>query len=375
MRPFVAMALVPTGIGCEVGGFAGDATPAVNLLATACDTLLTHPNAVNAAVMYRARPNVAYVEGYALDRLCLGEWALRPVRSNRVALVIDRAVSDDPVAMTRLLNAAHATRAVAGIDLLGWVGTSEPLALELSQGEGGATGGRIANPGVLLEAAREALSRGAEAIALVARMPAVPDEQAYAYAQGRASDPIGGLEAVLSHLVVSTLMVPCAHAPYEPFEEEGSVDPRVAAEAIGLTFLPCILEGLSRAPRYRPISEAGAHDLTFDAVDAVVAPREACGGVPMLMAAERGIPLIAVRSRVSGCHVPPETLGLTVIEASSYLEAAGILLALREGLSLDGLRRPVGAIERMDSPPGTSLQGPALAPAITALQRSPGTCG
>ncbi|KVQ49923.1 hypothetical protein WK03_07745 [Burkholderia cepacia] len=41
--------VIPTGIGCVVGGHAGDANPVVNLLATTCDTLITHPNAVIAS--------------------------------------------------------------------------------------------------------------------------------------------------------------------------------------------------------------------------------------------------------------------------------------------------------------------------------------
>lgn len=344
MRPFIALQIVPTGIGCEVGGFAGDATPATNLLASACDWLLTHPNAVNAAVMYRARPNVGYVEGHALDRFALGHWALRPVRSNRITMVIDRAVADDPQAMIRLTNAANATRTVAGTDLIGWLPTAEPLGLKLTDGTSGATHGEISNPEILLDAAREAVRRGAEAIALVARMPEVPADQAEAYSRGLGPDPIGGLEAILSHLVVDALMVPCAHAPYEPFEEEGIVDPRVAAETAGLTFLPCILEGLARAPRYVNVAEARPGDVTIAEVDAVVAPWDACGGIPMLAAAERGLPLIAVKSGASACRVSPPELGLEAIEASSYLEAAGILMALKEGLSLSMLRRPVAPL-------------------------------
>ncbi len=341
------MQIVPTGIGCEVGGFAGDATPATNLLASACDQLLTHPNAVNAAVMYRARSNVSYVEGHALDRFAMGQWALRPARSNRIVMVIDRAVADDPRAMIRITNAANAARTVAGVDLIGWVSTSEPLDLRLAGGAFGSTHGEIANPQVLLEASRQAVGGGGEAIALVARMPEVPVDLAEAYAHGSGADPIGGLEAILSHMVVDALMVPCAHAPYEPFDEEGVVDPRVAAETIGLTFLPCILEGLARAPRYLPLAEALAGDLTIAGVDAVVAPWEACGGIPMLVAAERGIPLIAVKTGVAAGGVTPDQLGIPALEASSYLEAAGLLLALREGLSPGTLRRPVAPLRAL----------------------------
>ncbi|NQU70483.1 MAG: DUF3326 domain-containing protein, partial [Rhodospirillales bacterium] len=46
---FTAVFLVPTGIGSEIGGHAGDATPAARVLAAACDRLITHPNVVNAS--------------------------------------------------------------------------------------------------------------------------------------------------------------------------------------------------------------------------------------------------------------------------------------------------------------------------------------
>ena len=40
------MQVVPTGLRCEIGRFAGDACPATNLLAAAADYVITHPNAV-----------------------------------------------------------------------------------------------------------------------------------------------------------------------------------------------------------------------------------------------------------------------------------------------------------------------------------------
>ena len=41
--------IIPTGIGCSIGGFAGDAAPAANLLAETTDYLITNPNTVNAS--------------------------------------------------------------------------------------------------------------------------------------------------------------------------------------------------------------------------------------------------------------------------------------------------------------------------------------
>ena len=49
---FNVVHLVPTGIGAEIGGHAGDATPTAKLLASVCDTLITHPNVVNASDVF-----------------------------------------------------------------------------------------------------------------------------------------------------------------------------------------------------------------------------------------------------------------------------------------------------------------------------------
>ena len=45
--------IVPTGIGCEVGGFAGDALPTAKLLASASGCLITHPNVMMAVLFLK----------------------------------------------------------------------------------------------------------------------------------------------------------------------------------------------------------------------------------------------------------------------------------------------------------------------------------
>jgi hypothetical protein len=44
-------------------------------------------------------------------------------------------------------------------------------------------------------------------------------------------------------------------------------------------------------------------------------------------------------------QVSNEALGLEVLSASSYAEAAGLVLALREGLDPTSLRRPLQRLE------------------------------
>ena len=54
--------IIPTGIGCEIGGFAGDALPAAKLLATASGCLITHPNVMNGGSLSERNKDIFYVE-------------------------------------------------------------------------------------------------------------------------------------------------------------------------------------------------------------------------------------------------------------------------------------------------------------------------
>uniref|UniRef100_A0A453DSR3 DUF3326 domain-containing protein n=2 Tax=Aegilops tauschii subsp. strangulata TaxID=200361 RepID=A0A453DSR3_AEGTS len=83
-RPYTSVLVVPTGVGAAVGGFAGDALPVARALAAVADCVISHPNVLNAAMLYWPTPNTLYVEGYALDRFAEGAWALQPVHQNKV---------------------------------------------------------------------------------------------------------------------------------------------------------------------------------------------------------------------------------------------------------------------------------------------------
>jgi hypothetical protein len=70
------------------------------------------------------------------------------------------------------------------------------------------------------------------------------------YRRGKGVDPLAGAEAVISHLVVRTFKIPCAHAPaLSALPLDPHLSPRSAAEEIGYTFLPCVLAGLGKAPQ------------------------------------------------------------------------------------------------------------------------------
>src|SRR4029077_1565438 len=52
------VSIIPTGTGGDLGGYAGDAAPATNLLAATADYLITNPNAVNASNFISMADNV-----------------------------------------------------------------------------------------------------------------------------------------------------------------------------------------------------------------------------------------------------------------------------------------------------------------------------
>jgi hypothetical protein len=112
------------------------------------------------------------------------------------------------------------------------------------------------------------------------------------------------------------------------------VDPRAAAEVVSRTGLPCVLLGLSNAPR--PASRGG-RDVTD--LGAIVVPYGCAGGAPALAAQARGIPLIAVRANRCRVGVSVDDLRLRdAIVATSYAEAIGLVAALRARVALPVLR-------------------------------------
>jgi hypothetical protein len=214
--------------------------------------------------------------------------------------------------------------------------------VSLSLGASGISWGRLGRPDALLRAGARLKAAGATAIAVVARFPDDPGSTALtAYRQGSGVDALAGAEAVISHLLSQELGLPCAHAPaLSPLPLDPQLDPRAAGEELGYTFLACVLVGLSRAPDLVPAAQAAPGDLAIDQAGAVLAPAGALGGAAVLAAAERGIPVIAVHNP-SLLQVGAEALGLEVLPAASYAEAAGLVLALREGISPAALRRPL----------------------------------
>ena len=114
---FNVVMIVPTGVGTEIGGHAGDATPAAIALAQVADTLITHPNVVNASDINELPRNGLYVEGSVLARFLMGTVGLRPTRANRILVALDASYNERYAAYT--VNAVNAARATYGLNCVG----------------------------------------------------------------------------------------------------------------------------------------------------------------------------------------------------------------------------------------------------------------
>ncbi|XP_062111064.1 uncharacterized protein LOC133822671 isoform X2 [Humulus lupulus] len=285
-RDYTSVMIVPTGVGAAIGGYAGDALPVARALSSVVDCLISHPNVLNAAMLYWPMPNTLYVEGYALDRFAEGLWALQPVHQNRVGLVLDAGIEED--LRLRHLQVADAARASLGLNVVEYVVTDTPL------------------EGV---------------------------------------DILAGVEAVISHLVVREFCIPCAHAPaLSPPSLCPSLCPKSAAEELGYTFLPCVLAGLSNAPQYLEMNSASLEKgcILASDVDSVILPIDACGGDGALAFArnQRTKPLIiVVEENETVLDDTPDNLGIEAVKVSNYWEAIGVVAGHKAGVNPHSLRR------------------------------------
>ena len=371
---FNAVFIVPTGIGSEVGGHAGDATPAARVIAEACDRLILHPNVVNASDLNEMPENSLYVEGSTIARLLMGTAGLQPVRSNRVLVIIDE--HEIEVFANDTVNAISAARATYGLDCPAVVKLDPPLEMTAQFTKSGRAVGVVKG----LERIREVLKEFAgtyDAVAVASVIEASEEyHEAYFHSDGKMTNPWGGVEAMLTHSLSLLNDIPTAHSPMlENYTvanfDLGIVDPRLAAEAVSLTFLQCMLKGLQRSPRI--ITDAGAmreHGvLTAADVSCLIMP-DKCIGLPTLAALEQGIPVIAVRENSNLMQndlnaLPWEPGQLNIVE--NYWEAVGVMMALKAGIKPASLRRPLASttvkirkfpeeVEEADVPKQAGLQ-------------------
>ena len=338
----VAVNVIPTGVGCQIGGYAGDAAPVTQLLSLAVDHLITNPNAVNASNFINISKNTLYVDGFALDLFCKGLTHLHIPRQNRIGVILDCSSSE---AIDRAYNIVNSVRAVHGIDVSGIAVTDEPIGGRCVRNDAGAYTGTVDNLDAVYKSCDRLIAEGASAIAVASDIMDLPKSSYTNHFGGVEPNPVGGVEAVISYAIRRRYGVPVAHAPLTNFRDFGAlgvVDARAAGEYASQSGLACVLVGLNRSPHLCGTGMQDSCVIGRKSVVAAIHPFGCLGGIPALFLYAAGIPLLAVRQNGSILHVNKESLGLdSVIETETYAEAAGLLLALRGGIAVESIRRPL----------------------------------
>ena len=349
-KEFNAMLLVPTGIGAELGGHSGDGGSLARLIGANCDNLITHPNVVNAADINEIPDNALYVEGSVISRMIMGKIGLQKVNSNRVLMVVDEHT--DQKFHELAINSLSAARAAFGLDCPAVITMEDRVLMRAFYSQSGRAVGRIEYFERLCEALEEH-RKDYDAVALNSLIHVPKHYHAdYFTSDDISVNPWGGVEAMLTHAISMLFNIPSAHSPMMTSEEVmnldvGIVDPRKSAEAVSTTYLHCILKGLHKSPRI--VSDASIHGdpnlMTVVDLSCLIIP-DNCIGLPTLAAIEQGIPVIAVRENENCMQnnlekLPFDSGKLFIVD--NYLEAVGVMTALRAGVAIETVRRPITA--------------------------------
>ena len=315
--------IVPTGIGSSIGGYAGDASPYARKFAKYTN-LIVNPNVVNAGGFSGICENMFYVEGYSIDSFFKGEINLLPSTDNKIGIIYDKSIPQDVLNVH--INTQNAVSAVYGIDISAYTVTDEEVGVEFFITDSGISTGNIKNIQTLDRACEKLLSQGCNAIAVVCFFEE-PEEDNPEYANGIGVDPVGGVEAVISHYISKKYIIPCAHSP--AFEDytiyPDLVNPKSSSEYITPTFLPCILLGLSNAPR---LSTDLTKGINVKDVDFLVMPHDCLGSVPVFESLKNNIPVYAIPENKTELDITKEKLfpNSNIIEIETYEKCLELIL-------------------------------------------------
>lgn len=346
------LSIIPTGVGCNIGGFAGDAAPVTNLLASTVDYLITNPNAVNASDFISLDRNVVYTEGSSIDLFCEGRVDLHIPYANKIGLIVDKS---EERALDAVFNVLNAVRAIHGANVEDFVVTEQPIGGRCVENQSGAFVGTVDNPQVLFDACETLIARGVSAIAVTSNIQDLPPDSYARHFAGEYPNPVGGVEAIISHLITKRYEIPAAHAPLLNIKqlalEHNVVDARGAGEFASISGLACVLLGLQRAPQIKARPDYRIADIiNINNLLAIVAPASCMGGVPILATRKYGVPVIAVHENRTILDVTPAKINLNnVIEVHNYAEAAGVIMALKRGISLPSISRPLKTLRYTDA--------------------------
>lgn len=340
---FNAVLIIPTGIGAEIGGHCGDGNAVARLIASACDTLITHPNVVNASDINEMTENTLYVEGSIITRLLMGQIGLQKVRMNKMLMLMDK--HEDKFFNEEVINAVSSARVTLGIecDVLDMDNAIESRSIYSKSGR---AVGEVRHFERLLNIIEKNI--GNYNVIGLSSFIKVPSHFYKQYFRDDKSmvNPWGGIEAMITHSIAEIYDIPCAHSPMMTSRNEigikldlGIFDPRKAPESASVTYLHCILKGLHKAPKITKYEKG----LNAENISCLIIP-DKCLGLPTLACLEQGIPVIAVRENKNKMDNNLQKLfskkGKLFI-VGSYLEAVGVMHVLKSGVSVESISRPM----------------------------------
>ncbi len=347
-KTLVSVLVIPTGIGCEIGGHAGDGNAVAKLIAASSDLLITHPNVLNASDINEMTENTWYVEGSILDRFLNAEINLKPTLNNKILLVTNGPV---PIDVINSVSAARVTLG-ANIEILE---LGIPLMMEGFIDGMGEAAGIVSGVNELIAQVQRYKF---DALAIATAID-VEEQVKINYYKNGGVNPWGKVEAMVSRAIAEKLNLPVAHSPYEDWKTLSQrqpeyaalstvVDPRIAPEAVSVSYLHCVLKGLQKAPRIYGSGidiesyggKAGHPGINMREVDCLILP------INCLRPSHENVWVIGgsvIWVKENKNVLPPfEYTHPEIIVLDSYLEVAGYLNALRAGVDYKSVKRPFG---------------------------------
>lgn len=305
--------IVPTGLGASIGGYAGDASFWARKFASKFQ-LIVNPNVVNAGCFSGITENMLYTEGYSIDEFFKNKLNLSPItKQNKIGVIFDKSIPQGILNVH--INTMNAVKTIYGCDIIGYDITDENCGVEFNVDSSKISTGSVKNISTILESGKRLLEKGADALAIVCRFE---DDDFDDYSNGIGVDPVGGVEAIISHYISRELKVPCAHSP--AFDDitisQDIVDARCSAEYITPTYLPCILLGLSQAPTLNfDNTGLSINDLKF-----LVMPYNCLGSIPVFEALKRNINVYAIKENKTVLDITADKISNNIIVIDTYQE-------------------------------------------------------
>ena len=301
-KPIIALS-IPTGIGADKGGYAGDFGHIARKFSEYFYCIV-NPNAVNGGILSAINNNMAYLEGYLFDIFFKGDISISPLKKNKrnkIGIIFDCEIPKNILNVH--INTINSLKLVQGTEISEIEYTKEPTGVKIII-ENNISSGCLKNPDTIIEAARKLIKKGAEAIAIVCYFNEDTEDINYSNAKG--VDPIGGVEAIISHLITKTFKIPSAHSPaFKDVDISEKIEnPKVASEMISSTYLPCIIQGLDIAPKIHKKNKGKIKNID---VKYLIVPYDAVGSPAVLSCIENNIKIITIKNKTT-LNVTPEKL-------------------------------------------------------------------